>query len=46
MKCDLCNKEMASHTHIVQNGDIMIVCPGCRDKEEARQDTEYLGGDA
>jgi len=41
MKCDLCNKEMVSFTHIVTDEGIMIVCYGCRDKEEVKTDNEY-----
>lgn len=41
MTCDICGKEMASFTHIINNEEPLVVCVGCRDREEVRADYEY-----
>ncbi len=42
MICESCGKEMASFTHYKDgNGDVMIVCVGCRDKAYAKEEEAY-----
>lgn len=42
MKCDRCNKEVASFTEMEDiDGNAMILCPSCKDYMEAQADYEY-----
>jgi hypothetical protein len=41
MLCDICKKEMASFKQLFRDDEILVICPGCFNKEEARADYEY-----